>query len=530
MPRKVRNILFIMCDQLRWDYLSCYGHPHLQTPHIDSLAARGVRFDRAYVQSPLCGPSRACTYTGRTMFAHGVTWNNVPLRVDEWTMGDYLRDAGMRTVLVGKTHMVPDWAGLRRLGVERDSAETRYLTEAGFEPFERDDGLHPDPILDPNLRYNRWLNAHGYPGRNPWQTHANSAVDEHGNVVDGWLWRNSVYPANIAAEHSETAYMTTRAIEFMEQAGDQLWCLHLSFIKPHWPYIAPAPYHALYGDDAILPAVRDAVERRNPHPVYDAFMRLRFSRVFEQETHRRAVVGAYMGLVKQIDDEIGRLLTYLRKTGLFDKTLIVFTSDHGDYLGDHWLGEKDLFHEPSVRMPLIIVDPSSSADKTRGTVERRLVEAIDLLPTFLDVVGGQPHPQRLEGRSLVPLLHGDPVSIWREFTVSEIDYSGRAARHLLGLQPQECRAFMLRTKRWKYILHEQFRPQLFDLDTDPQEFVDLGDDPGYAGVRHDLHEQLFTWLRRRKLRATMMESAEATVPYNPDYDPDAEAGIFIGYW
>lgn len=530
MSPQASNILFIMCDQLRWDYLSCYGHPHLQTPHIDSLAARGVRFDRAYVQSPLCGPSRACTYTGRTLFAHGATWNNVPLRVDEWTMGDYLRAAGMRTALVGKTHMHPDWIGLRRLGLDVDSAEALYLTEAGFEPFERDDGLHPDPILDPNLRYNRWLNAHGYPGHNPWQTHANSAVDADGNIVDGWLWRNSIYPANIAAEHSETAYMTTRAIEFVEQAGAEPWCLHLSYIKPHWPYIAPAPYHALYRDDAIVAAARSDSERVDPHPVYRAFTQMRYSRVFESEDQRRAVVGAYMGLVKQIDDEIGRILTYLTQSNLIDNTLIVFTSDHGDYLGDHWLGEKDLFHEPSVRVPLIMVDPSPSADATRGTVETHFVEAIDLLPTFLEVAGGTPHLQRLEGRSLLPLLHGEPVADWREFTVSEIDYSGREVRHLLDLRSADCRAFMLRTVRWKYILHEQFRPQLFDLAADPQEFVDLGSDPAYEAVRCDLHEQLFTWVRRRQMRTTGGNSAEATIPYTPGHDPDAEVGILIGYW
>jgi len=104
----VKNILYIMADQLRWDYLSCYGHPHLHTPHIDKLAARGVRFDRAYVQSPVCGPSRASSYTGRTVFSHGSTWNGVPLPVGEWTLGDYLRPAGVTTAVVGKTHMTPD--------------------------------------------------------------------------------------------------------------------------------------------------------------------------------------------------------------------------------------------------------------------------------------------------------------------------------------------------------------------------------------------------------------------------------------
>ena len=118
----VRNFLFIMCDQLRADYLSCNGHPTLQTPHIDALAARGVNFTRAYCQSPVCGPSRMSFYTGRYMFTHGATWNNVPLSVGEWTMGDYLRQRDVRTVLVGKTHMRADDEGLARLNIAPDSS------------------------------------------------------------------------------------------------------------------------------------------------------------------------------------------------------------------------------------------------------------------------------------------------------------------------------------------------------------------------------------------------------------------------
>src|SRR5690348_6374091 len=114
--RSVKNILFVMADQLRADYLGCYGHPKLKTPHIDSLAARGVRFSRAYVQAPVCGPSRMSFYTGRYMSSHGSTYNGVPLRIGEMTMGDHLRPLGMRVALVGKTHMAADRVGMTRLG------------------------------------------------------------------------------------------------------------------------------------------------------------------------------------------------------------------------------------------------------------------------------------------------------------------------------------------------------------------------------------------------------------------------------
>ena len=135
MP-KIKNILFIMADQLRWDYLGCYGHPHLDTPNIDKLAAKGVRFDRAYVQSPVCGPSRASCYTGRTVFSHGATWNRVPLPIGELTLGDYLRPIGVTTAVVGKTHMVPDREGMARLGLNPTTEIGINVSQTGFDPYE----------------------------------------------------------------------------------------------------------------------------------------------------------------------------------------------------------------------------------------------------------------------------------------------------------------------------------------------------------------------------------------------------------
>ena len=122
---KARNILFIMFDQLRFDYLSCAGHPHLHTPNIDWLASKSVRFDRAYVQSPVCGAARMSFYTGRYISSHGATWNGIPLRVGEWTMGDHLREASMDSLLIGKTHMKVDAAGMARLGLADGSRDDR---------------------------------------------------------------------------------------------------------------------------------------------------------------------------------------------------------------------------------------------------------------------------------------------------------------------------------------------------------------------------------------------------------------------
>src|SRR5262245_1400071 len=300
MTRRVSNILFIMCDQLRWDYLSCYGHPRLHTPNIDALAQRGVRFTRAYVQSPVCGPSRMSFYTGRYMGSHGATWNGVPLKVGEMTLGDYLRPLGVRTVLVGKTHMRADLEGMQRLGIDPGSISGVRVSECGFDPYERDDGLHaagPDGRYDPQApRYNRYLNDHGYGGDNPWHDWANAAQGEGNALASGWAMRHARQPARVREPDAETPYLTRRAMDFMSEAGDSPWCLHLSYIKPHWPYIAPAPYNALYGPTDVLPAVRSELERRDPHPVYRAFMQQRASSAFAREEVRAEVVPVYMGL------------------------------------------------------------------------------------------------------------------------------------------------------------------------------------------------------------------------------------------
>ena len=241
------NILFIMCDQLRWDYLSCYGHPHLRTPNIDGLAARGVRFTRAYCQAPLCGPSRSSFHTGRYMSSHGAMANEDPLKPGELTLGDCMRDLGIAPVLVGKMDVSVSRDALERLGVGADSAVGRSAAAGGFEPFEDLQGLYPDPILPPRLGYNDYLRARGYHGENPWELYANSATDADGRRVSGWQMRHAGLPARVAEAHSETAFTTDRAIEFLEQTpDDRRWCLHLSYIKPHWPYIAPDPYHRLY--------------------------------------------------------------------------------------------------------------------------------------------------------------------------------------------------------------------------------------------------------------------------------------------
>jgi len=518
MARKTRNILFIMFDQLRFDYLGCTGHPFLETPHMDRLAAMGVRFERTYVQSPVCGASRMSYYTGRYVQSHGAAWNNFPLKVGEHTLGDHLRAVGMGAWLIGKTHMKADETGMARLGIARDSVIGARQAECGFDIWLRDDGLWgagPDGFYDSRRSpYNEYLKARGYPGENPWAHFANAGItpgpEAAGDIASGWFMKHAEKPANIREEDSETPWLTSRAIDFIKaQDGRETpWLAHVSYIKPHWPYIVPAPYHQLYGRNQIKPPVRSPAERVNPHPVFAAYQNNPIGQAFSRDEVRAAVIPAYMGLIKQCDDQMGRLFAFLEETGRMRDTMIVITSDHGDYLGDHWLGEKDLFHDPSVRVPLIVYDPSAAADATRGTVSHALVEAIDLAATFIEAAGGAVPDHIVEGRSLLPFLHGQTPSDWRDFAISEYDFSATGMAVALGLSPRQARLFMVADERWKFIHSEGpgHRPMLFDTLNDPDELVDLGADPAQSGVIAQMYDRLGRWGRRASQRTTLSDS------------------------
>ncbi|MGD9865068.1 MAG: sulfatase/phosphatase domain-containing protein, partial [Pseudodonghicola sp.] len=318
--------------------------------------------------------------------------------------------------------------------------------------------------------------------------------------------KNSHEPANIAEEDSETPYLTGRGIEFME-GHDGPWCCHLSYIKPHWPYIVPEPYAAMYGPEHVQPVVRSDAERQNAHPVFRYFMDTKVGETFSRQEVREAVIPAYMGLIKQADDQMGRLFQWLEETGRMQDTMIVLTSDHGDFLGDHWMGEKTFFHDASTKVPLIIYDPSPEADVTRGTVCDALVECIDFAPTFVEVAGGTPASHILEGESLLPILHGARVETLRDYVICEYDFSATPVAHLHDVAVRDAVMFMVATKRWKLIHFEGgHRPMLFDLQADPQELTDLGDSEDHAGVIAEMYDKLFAWARRQSQRTTRSEA------------------------
>lgn len=551
----VQNVLFIMADQLRADHLSCYGHPYLQTPSLDALAARGVRFDRAFVNSGVCGPSRMSYYTGRYPSRHGATWNRVPLSVNEITLGEYLAGQERELALAGKTHIIPDKAGMERLAIDGASELGVLLSRGGFTELDRYDGHHTP---GQESGYPAFLRRHGYDSADPWTDYVIAGVDANGQIASGWNMRNVHLPSRVAEAHSETAYMTDQALDFMQRRGSQPWVLHLSYVKPHWPYMAPAPYHQRYTADQCLPVRRNQEELANAHPVVAAYRQQEESVSFSSDECVRVVRPAYQGLIRQLDDHLGRLFDYMEGAGLMKNTLIVFTADHGDFLGDHWLGEKELFYDTVQRVPFIVMDPSAAANATRGQALNDMVESVDVVPTVLRALGTPGPSHRLEGRELQTLLHGrrggsafgtgsstassgasGTVSgaasggasgaasgtEWRDCVFSELDYSFRQARILRGKTPQNARAWSVRTDRWRYVYWLDEPEQLFDLHADPDEFQDLGTSSTHAATRLELRQRLLDWMLRGKRRTTISDEAveKATNAHK-------RAGVFFGQW
>jgi arylsulfatase A-like enzyme len=228
-----------------------------------------------------------------------------------------------------------------------------------------------------------------------------------------------------------------------------------------------------------------------------------------------------MGLTRQIDDHLGRIWRLLDELNRWEDTLVVFTSDHGDFLGDHWLGEKEHFFDTVQRVPLIVAAPGAVA----GRHVEALVEAIDVVPTVLAAFGLPPARHRVEGRSLLPWLAGEPPRAWRDAVFSELDWSYREARRTLGHAPDRCRAWMVRTADWKYVHWLDFPPQLFDLRADPDEYHDLGRVPALEGRRQEMRSRLFDWFCGLKRRATVTldDVEQGTAAHK-------RAGVFFGQW
>lgn len=447
-PYRVRrpNVLFIMADQHRHDWMGCAGGVPVRTPALDDLATAGVLFTQATCNSPLCAPSRAALATGLRPPRCHVLDNSYSLPLEHWTVYQHLRRHGYRTALFGKLdlHKPQFYNGVR--------GDLPVLYHLGFtDPFEAEgkqhaaqvvelvdeDGSRERLLLGP---YQRYLQGKGL-------------LDRFTADYELRKARHAYYaePSVLPADDFEDAYIGRKACEYLEALDDDSpWFCFVSFVGPHLPFDAPAEYLDRYAD----------VGMPEPLPAQGT-TRARFVERKQRATREGGATpedaGAmrrnYSGAVTLIDEQIGEMLAILDRRGLREDTLIVYTSDHGEMLGDLGIVGKSVQYEPALRVPLIVSGPGVS----QGRVSDALVEVFDTTPTLLDLVG-LPVPAGLDARSLVGLLRGEATA-HRDVQIAQ-------------LPTTNC----VRDGGYKAIINPNDRPELYDLAADPGEQCNVYDE------------------------------------------------------
>ncbi|MBN9010292.1 MAG: alkaline phosphatase family protein, partial [Rhizobiales bacterium] len=459
------NVLLITADQWRGDCLGIAGHPVVKTPNIDRLASRGTWFARHYTQCSPCGPSRASLYTGLYQMNHRVVRNGTPLDRRHDTIALAMRRLGYRPTLFGYTDQAAD--------PRTEPPDSPWLrTYEGILPgFEV--GLRlpedPEPWLDRLV-----ARGHERPA-NFWDIY---------RPADGG-GKPSRAPARFSEDESEAAFLTDAFLDWHATQGAEPWFAHVSYLSPHPPFVAPAPFNDLY-DPASGPAFRAAPSagaERELHPLlaflHDTTMRDHYivgagkDRVADwSEDAFRLIRATYWGMVSEVDRQIGRLAERIG-----DDTVIILTSDHGEMLGDHFMLGKAGFFDQAFHVPLIIADPRRAG---AGRVDA-FTEAVDVMPTVLALAGGEA-PRHLDGCSLAPFLAGEAPTSWRDAIHFEFDFRDvehGTAQATLGLALDTCSLAVHRGARFKYVHFAGLPPLLFDLEQDPDELANLAEDPAF---------------------------------------------------
>ena len=445
-PPRRTNVLLIMADDLNTD-LGCYGHPQVQSPNLDRLARRGMRFERAYCQFPLCNPSRASLLTGRRPDATGVLENATHFRKnlpDTVTLPQLFRNSGYFVARVGKLYHygVPDQIGTGGLD---DPPSWDHV----FNPRGRDRSDEPEIFsIKPGSGFGATLS---------WLAAAGADAEQ----TDG-----------IGA---------AAAVRLLEAHRDKPFFLAVGFYRPHTPYVAPRKYFDLYPAESIKLPEEPADDRADIPPPALTVRPPNYG--ISPDLQRRAIQ-AYFASITFMDAQVGVVLDALDRLKLADDTIVVFASDHGYLLGEHGLWQKMALFEESARVPLIVAAPGI---KAAGRSSPRLAELVDVYPTVAGLAG-LPAPAGLDGRSLAPLL-ADPDGPGKPAAFTQVR-RGDKDHHFPG--------YSVRTGRFRYTEWDGGRRgvELYDHDADPHEYRNLADDPAHAGARAELGRLL------RKYRAS----------------------------
>jgi len=507
------NFLFIITDQHRADYLGCGGHPVLRTPHIDGIAGRGRRFDRFYVANPVCMPNRATLMTGRMPSVHGVRHNGIPLSLRSNTFVELLRAGGYHTGLMGKSHlqnMTGNPAMLpRRETPEGHAPPPADLAEAlkpvaGDGPYDQEDPKHWQggelaPMTLPfhgfdhvdlctghadlvGGHYFHWLSER-HPDPDSLRGADNALAHDY---VCPQAWRTAVpeelYPTRYVEEKT-LGYLDARAAD-----GKPFFAM-ASFPDPHHPFTPPGKYWGMYDPaDMVLPRSFEPVNDPPPHLAWAHAAREDGTAVTDSqnafavdEREAREAMALTCGMIAMIDDAVGAILARLAEHGLADNTVVVFTSDHGDYLGDHRLMLKGPVHYHGlIRVPFIWAD---TPDRARPGVSDALCGTIDIAGTILERACLAPY-NGIQGRGLLGAIAGG------EDANEAMLIEGDDQRRYLGFEaPPRMRTLV--TRRWRMTIYQGVEwGEIYDLDNDPHEMINLWDDAAHSGVRAELMEIL----------------------------------------
>lgn len=491
------NILLIMADQLVPQLTGAYGHPVVQTPHLDRLAAEGVRFDAAYSPCPVCAPARAAMMTGQHVSTIGAWDNAAPFGSDEPTIAHYLTRAGYDTVLSGKMHFIgPD----QLHGFHRRFTTNVYPADFAWAPVR---GAEHASERSHALQY---VGEAIHVGR--WSQFLSGDEETHFRAVE-YLRAKA-----IARDHD------THSPGIPPESGEQPFFLCVSYHHPHEPFWPQQDLWDLYENAEIdVPGFPDNLE--DTYSTLDRWLNVyhgisKAPHLRDPESLRR-VRRAYYALVTYVDRKVGELLRVLAETSYAENTVVVFCSDHGDMLGERGMVQKRTFYEWSSRVPLIVRLPDRAH---AGTTRPEPASLIDLLPTLCDLAG-VPESERLpvDGRSLLPLIEGGEDGERQVF--SEYHSQGSHAP-----------CFMVRRDRYKYVYIHGHDAQLFDLHTDPGEWHNLAGDPAYTDVVADLRGRILAQfdpdaierrvsasVRRRWLVKDAMDRSGTHWDVEPRFDP-----------
>jgi len=482
-----KNVLLIVVDQWRGPMLPRLGADYLKLPNIDRLCAEGVTFRNHFTQAVPCGPARASLLTGLYMMNHRAVQNTIPLADRFTNLAHELRRGGYDPALVGYTTTTPD---------PRKTApnDPRFFVLGDIM-----EGFHSVGAFENRDAYFGWVASQGFKlpstREDIWLPQGGA-----GSGATGW-------PAVIPSELSDTAWFTERGLSYLRGREGRPWFLHLGYYRPHPPFIAPAPYHAMYRPEDMPKAVRagsPAEEARQNallgyyvnHVSQASFFqdgKKLGSEMSEEEVAQMRAT--YCGLMSEIDDQLGRVFDYLKQTNQWDDTLIVFTGDHGEQLGDHHLLGKIGYFDESYRIPMIVRDPRQEANGTRGAVEARFTETIDAMPTILEWLG-LPVPRQCDGRSLLAFCEGEPPADWRaevhyEFDFRDLHYS--KPESALGVAMDKCGLAVVQDEAFKYVHFAALPPLFFDLRDDPGQFVNRAGDPAYAARMGEYAARMLDW-------------------------------------